>query len=71
LRRFLRLQKDPEARNADRRLTRDQQTLLKDCLKLTPGNFSISALGDDAEAYDYAQDWHDILIAAGWELNLA
>ncbi|MGA9567022.1 MAG: hypothetical protein WBS19_15985 [Candidatus Korobacteraceae bacterium] len=66
---ILKLQKDAEARNADRHLTLDQKTILKECLRPTPGKFSIGALGGNAEAYGYAQDWHDLLIASGWEIE--
>jgi hypothetical protein len=50
-----------------RGLSDDQKTLLRECLGLKPGKFSIMALTGDAEAYSYAQEWRDLLLAAGWE----
>jgi hypothetical protein len=52
-----------------RRLSDDQRTLLTACLRLRPGKFSIAAIENNAEAYSYAQDWHDVLVAAGWEIE--
>jgi hypothetical protein len=45
------------------------RTAFISCLKLKPGKFSISALANNQEAYNYAQDWHDVLLAAGWEIE--
>jgi hypothetical protein len=52
-----------------RRLSEDQRKLLTACLRLRPGRFSIAAIANNAEAYSYAHDWHDVLVAAGWEIE--
>jgi hypothetical protein len=51
-----------------RRLSGDRTTLIA-CLKSKPGKFSIAALANNQEAYDYAQDWRDLLLASGWEIE--
>ena len=51
-----------------RRLPEDRTAFIS-CLALKPGRFSIGALADNQEAYNYAQDWHDVLLAAAWEIE--
>jgi hypothetical protein len=66
---IVKLQKNEEARHAQRHLTHDQQTILRECLKITPGSFSIGAMQGDAEAYSYAQDWRNVFMAAEWKIE--
>ena len=51
-----------------RRIPEDRTAFIS-CLKMKPGKFSISALANNQEAYDYAFDWRDMLLAAGWEIE--
>jgi hypothetical protein len=49
-----------------RRLSDAAKTGLAACLKRSPGEFSIAAIGNDREAYRYAQDWREVFLAGGW-----
>lgn len=49
-----------------RRLSDAAKSALGACLKKSPGEFSIAAIGNDREAYRYAQDWREVFLAAGW-----
>jgi hypothetical protein len=51
----------------DRRLSSDQKTALIACLKTNPGKFTVGALGGNREALTFAQDWSEVLSAAGWK----
>ena len=50
-----------------RRLTDSQKATLKDCLKSNPGSFTISAIGNNQEAYTYASDFSEVFTSAGWK----
>jgi len=40
---------------------------LSDCLRKKPGRFSVEAIADNGEAYQYAEDWREVFLSAGWE----
>jgi hypothetical protein len=50
-----------------RRLPPQTKTELIDCLKKKPGQFSVEAIADNGEAYQYAEDWREVFLSAGWE----
>jgi hypothetical protein len=52
-----------------RRLSAPRKSEFAECLKKKPGRFSIMALEDNSEAYRYAQDWREVFISAGWEIE--
>lgn len=52
-----------------RRLSDTQKRELAMCLKRKPGRFSIGALSGNSEAYRYAQDWREVFLTAGWEIE--
>jgi hypothetical protein len=52
-----------------RRLPASQKSELSECLKKKPGRFSIMSLQDNSEANRYAQDWREVFISAGWEIE--
>lgn len=50
-----------------RRLSEPEKALLVACAAQKPAKFTVSALANNMEAYNYAQDWLDVLTQAGWE----
>jgi hypothetical protein len=52
-----------------RHLTEAQKTSLIECLRSNPGKFSISAVVNNSEAYNYANEWRDVFLGAGWEIE--
>jgi hypothetical protein len=52
-----------------RRLSEQQKKDFVECIKAKPGRFSIGAISNNGEAYRYAQDWRDVFISAGWEIE--
>lgn len=52
-----------------RRLSDSIKNELAMCLKERPGRFSIMSIANDSEAYRYAEDWRDVFISAGWEIE--
>lgn len=52
-----------------RQLSSSQKSELAQCLAKKPGRFSIGAIANNSEAYKYAQDWRDVFISAGWEIE--
>jgi outer membrane biosynthesis protein TonB len=51
-----------------RHLSEDRNAFIS-CIALKPGRFSIGAIENDQEAYNYAQEWRDVLVAARWEIE--
>jgi cell division septation protein DedD len=47
----------------------DDRTAFISCLQSKPGRFSIGAMQNNQEAYNYAKDWRGVLVAAGWEIE--
>lgn len=54
---------------APRHLSEGQKISLIECLSSNPGKFSISAVADNSEAYNYAKEWREVFLAAGWEIE--
>ena len=52
-----------------RRLSEAQKADLAACLKKQQGTFSIASIANNSEAYMYAQDWRDVFLSAGWEIE--
>jgi ribosomal protein S17 len=52
---------------ASRRLSDEQKTTLVACLRANPGTFTVSAISNNGEAYQYASDLSGVLISAGWK----
>jgi hypothetical protein len=52
-----------------RRLSDRTKGELSNCFRTNPGRFCIAAIGNNSEAYKYAGDWRDVLIAAGWQIK--
>jgi hypothetical protein len=52
-----------------RRLSNATKNELAMCLKKRPGRFSIMSIANNSEAYRYAEDWRDVFISAGWEID--
>jgi hypothetical protein len=52
-----------------RRLSDTQKSEIAGCLKKKPGTFSIGSIENNSEAYRYAQDWREVFISAGWEIE--
>ena len=52
-----------------RRLTDNTKKELKDCLRKNVGRFYIGAINGNSEAYKYAQDWREVFIDAGWDVE--
>ncbi len=52
-----------------RRLLNQTKSELANCLKKKPGHFSIGALEGNREAYKYAEDWREVLMSAGWQIE--
>jgi cytoskeletal protein RodZ len=52
---------------ASRRLSNEQKTMLVACLKSNPGTFTVSAISNNAEAYQYASDFSGVFTSAGWK----
>jgi hypothetical protein len=55
--------------HAPRRLSNLQKSELAECLRKKPGRFSIGSIANNSEAYRYAQDWREVFISAGWEIE--
>jgi hypothetical protein len=49
-----------------RRLSDQQKSLLVAYLAANLGTFRVGAILSNGEAYRYAQDWSEVLTAAGW-----
>ena len=60
-----------EARESQppRRLSDMTKSELAACLKQQPGRFSIMSIANNSEAYTYAEDWRDVFISAGWQIE--
>lgn len=52
---------------ASRRLSDEQKTTLVACLKSNPGTFTVSAISNNGEAYQYASDFSGVFTSAGWK----
>jgi hypothetical protein len=52
-----------------RHLLNQTKNELIECLKKEPGRFSIGAVANNGEAYKYAQDWRDVFLSAGWQIE--
>ena len=52
-----------------RRLSDSQKSELAMCLKKKPGRFSIGSIQGNSEAFRYAQDWREVFISAGWQVE--
>lgn len=52
-----------------RRLSDSTKGGLAACLKKEPGRFSIMSIANNEEAYRYAEDWREVLISAGWQIE--
>ncbi len=52
-----------------RRLSDQTKSDLTDCLRKKIGRFSIGALQGNGEAYKYAEQWRELLLSAGWEIE--
>lgn len=52
-----------------RHLSETQKISLIECLSSNPGKFSISAVANNSEAYNYAKEWREVFLAAGWEIE--
>jgi hypothetical protein len=50
-----------------RRLADDEKTALKTCLAMKTGTFTVAALANNGEAYQYAKDFYDVFSGAGWK----
>ena len=48
------------------RLSDEQRRLLTACLSTKTGTAEVNALMNHAESFQYAQDFSDVLVAAGW-----
>ncbi len=51
----------------NRRLSDDQKAMLKACLAVKTGTFTISAIANNSEAYQYAKYFSDVFSDAGWK----
>ena len=60
-----------EARESQppRRLSDLTKSELAACLKKEPGRFSIVSIANNGEAYTYAEDWREVFISAGWQIE--
>jgi hypothetical protein len=52
-----------------RRLSGTQKSEIAACLRKKPGRFSIGSIANNSEAYSYAQDWREVFISGGWEIE--
>ncbi len=52
-----------------RRLSDMTKSELAACLKKEPGRFSILSIADNEEAYRYAEDWREVFVSAGWQIE--
>jgi hypothetical protein len=52
---------------ASRRLSDEQKTMLVACLRSNPGTFTVSAISNNGEAYQYASDFSGVFTSAGWK----
>lgn len=52
-----------------RRLSDMTKSELAACLKKEPGRFSIMSIANNSEAYTYAEDWREVFISAGWQIE--
>ena len=52
---------------SNRRLSDDQKTALKSCLAAKTGTYTVSAIANNGEAYQYAQDFSEVFSGAGWK----
>jgi len=52
-----------------RRLLDQTKKELSDCLRKKVGRFSIGVIQGNGEAYKYAEEWRDLFISAGWEIE--
>lgn len=51
-----------------RRIPPDKRAEIVALLKRRPAKVSVSATQNNAEAYQFAQDWYDVFKAAGWTM---
>lgn len=60
-----------EARESQlpRRLSDLTKSELAACLKKEPGRFSIMSIANNGEAYTYPEDWREVFISAGWQIE--
>ena len=59
----------PRKAQGPRRLSDSVKGELAMCLRKGPGRFSITSIANDGEAYRYAQDWREVFMSAGWEIE--
>ncbi|HEY3302613.1 MAG TPA: hypothetical protein VGL70_03650 [Candidatus Binatia bacterium] len=52
-----------------RRIPPDKRAEIVALLKRKPAKVSVSATQNNAEAYQFAQDWYDVFKAAGWTMT--
>ena len=52
-----------------RRITSQDKPRIVVFLSGNPGRVSVSAIANDPEAYRFAQDWHEVLTQAGWDMQ--
>lgn len=52
-----------------RRLSDMTKSELAACLRKEPGRFSIMSIANDDEAYRYAEDWREVFVSAGWQID--
>jgi hypothetical protein len=60
---------DAKESHPPRRLSDLTKSELAACLKKEPGRFSIMSIADNEEAYRYAEDWRELFISAGWQID--
>jgi hypothetical protein len=51
----------------NRRLSDSQKTTLRSCLAAKTGTYTVSAIANNTEAYQYAQDFSEVFSGAGWK----
>jgi hypothetical protein len=52
-----------------RHLSDATKSELTKCIGKKPGRFSIGSITNNGEAYRYAQDWREVFLNAGWEIE--
>jgi hypothetical protein len=52
---------------SNRRLSDSQKATLKSCLAEKTGTYTVSAIANNGEAYQYAQDFSEVFSGAGWK----
>jgi hypothetical protein len=60
---------EPRESQPPRRLSDMTKSELAACLKKEPGRFSIMSIANSGEAYRYAEDWREVFVSAGWQVE--